>query len=126
MPTDLAAEPKPTPRYRRVLSGVVICAPVVTASLVVSDRFGYSMLWFNLLLATTFFFVIGHGVTVGFHRLFTHHSFVASRPLKIALAVLGSMSFQGSLIGWVADHRRHHRFADRAGDPHSPHWNGGD
>ena len=125
-PTDTAAEPKPTPRYRRMLSGVVICAPVVTALLVVSNRFGHSMLWFDLVLATTFFFVIGHGVTVGFHRLFTHRSFVACRPLKIALAVLGSMSFQGSLIGWVADHRRHHRFADRAGDPHSPHWNGDD
>jgi stearoyl-CoA desaturase (delta-9 desaturase) len=126
MTTDLPAESKRTPRYRRVLSGVVIVAPVVTALFVVADRFGLAMLWFNLVLATTFFFVIGHGVTVGFHRLFTHRSFVACRPLKISLAVLGSMSFQGSLIGWVADHRRHHRFADRAGDPHSPHWNGDD
>ena len=57
---------------------------------------------------------------------FTHRSFVAKRPLKIALAVLGTMSFQGSLIGWVADHRRHHRFSDRAGDPHSPWVEGGD
>ena len=124
MTTDLPAESKRTPRYRRVLSGVVIVAPVVTALFVVADRFGLAMLWFNLVLATTFFFVIGHGVTVGFHRLFTHHSFVARRPLKISLALLGSMSFQGSLIGWVADHRRHHRFSDHPGDPHSPYWIG--
>ena len=66
--------------------------------------------------------LVGHGVTIGYHRLFTHKSFEANRPLKIVLASLGSMSFQGSLIGWVADHRRHHRFADRPGDPHSPIW----
>jgi stearoyl-CoA desaturase (delta-9 desaturase) len=66
--------------------------------------------------------VIGHGVTIGFHRLFAHRSFEAKRPLKVALAALGSMAFQGSIIGWVADHRRHHRYADRPGDPHSPLW----
>ena len=71
-------------------------------------------------MAALFVVVIGHTVTIGFHRLFTHRSFVAKRPLKISLAVLGTMSFQGSLIGWVADHRRHHRFSERAGDPHSP------
>jgi stearoyl-CoA desaturase (Delta-9 desaturase) len=63
---------------------------------------------------------------VGFLRRFTRRSFEARRPLKIGLAVLGSMSFQGSLIGWVADHRRHHRYADRPGDPHSPTWRGAD
>jgi stearoyl-CoA desaturase (delta-9 desaturase) len=111
-------------RYRVMLTGLVAFAPPVTALLVATRAFAEPVPWFDLILATTFYFVIGHGVTVGFHRLFTHRSFVACRPLKIALAVLGSMSFQGSLIGWVADHRRHHRFSDRAGDPHSPYWKG--
>ena len=62
----------------------------------------------------------GLGVTVGFHRLFTHRSFEANRPLKIALAVLGSMALEGSVISWVANHRRHHRFVEHSGDPHSP------
>jgi stearoyl-CoA desaturase (delta-9 desaturase) len=75
-------------------------------------------------LAATFYVVVGHGVTVGFHRLFTHRSFAASRRLKITLGIIGSMAFQGGPIGWVADHRRHHALADRDGDPHSPHGHG--
>jgi stearoyl-CoA desaturase (Delta-9 desaturase) len=61
------------------------------------------------------------GVTIGYHRLFTHNSFSARRPLRYALAVLGSMAVQGPLSDWVADHRKHHAHTDVDGDPHSPH-----
>ena len=64
--------------------------------------------------------ISGLGITVGFHRHFTHGSFKANRPLRIALAVAGQMAVQGPVIIWVADHRRHHAFSDREGDPHSP------
>jgi stearoyl-CoA desaturase (delta-9 desaturase) len=64
--------------------------------------------------------ITGHGITVGFHRFFTHKSFKPNRPVKIALAVAGSMAIQGPVIRWVADHRKHHKFSDREGDPHSP------
>jgi stearoyl-CoA desaturase (delta-9 desaturase) len=64
--------------------------------------------------------VTGHGVTVGFHRYFTHRAFRARQWLRVTLAVAGSMAVQGSVIQWVSDHRRHHRFSDRDGDPHSP------
>jgi stearoyl-CoA desaturase (delta-9 desaturase) len=110
----------PAPRYRRLLSLLVAVGPPVAAVVVTVRAIGEPVPWRNLALLTAFYFVIAHGVTVGFHRLFAHRSFEARRPLKIVLAVLGSMSFQGSIIGWVADHRRHHRFTDRAGDPHSP------
>jgi stearoyl-CoA desaturase (Delta-9 desaturase) len=63
----------------------------------------------------------GLGVTVGFHRYFTHRSFKTSRPMRAILAVLGSAAIEGPVISWVADHRKHHRFSDREGDPHSPH-----
>jgi stearoyl-CoA desaturase (delta-9 desaturase) len=43
------------------------------------------------------------------------------RPVRFALAVLGSAAIEGPVISWVADHRKHHAFADRPGDPHSPH-----
>ena len=76
-------------------------------------------------LALGFYLFTGLGVTVGYHRLFTHGSFHARRPLKIALALGGSMSLEGSLIGWCAIHRRHHAFSDREGDPHSPHLDEG-
>ena len=64
--------------------------------------------------------VSGLGVTIGYHRHFTHGSFKANRWLRVALAVAGSMAVQGPPIIWVADHRRHHAFSDRDGDPHSP------
>jgi stearoyl-CoA desaturase (delta-9 desaturase) len=60
------------------------------------------------------------GITVGYHRHFTHRSFKATRPVRITLAALGSMALQGPVISWVADHRRHHAFTDKEGDPHSP------
>ncbi|HYI45610.1 MAG TPA: fatty acid desaturase [Actinomycetota bacterium] len=63
----------------------------------------------------------GLGVTVGFHRLLTHHSFDTPKPVRILFATAGSMSLQGSVISWVADHRRHHAHSDKPGDPHSPH-----
>jgi stearoyl-CoA desaturase (delta-9 desaturase) len=66
------------------------------------------------------YLVSGHGITIGYHRLFTHRSFRAAAPVRIALAIAGSMAVQGRVTRWVADHRKHHRFSDRPGDPHSP------
>jgi stearoyl-CoA desaturase (Delta-9 desaturase) len=64
------------------------------------------------------------GVTLGYHRMFTHRAFEASRAFRATIAILGSMAVEGSVITWVADHRKHHAFADREGDPHSPHLAG--
>jgi stearoyl-CoA desaturase (delta-9 desaturase) len=110
----------PAPLYRRVLSLLFAVGPPIAAVVVTLRVLGGPVPWLDIVLLGVFYVVFMHGVTVGFHRLFTHRSFEARRPLKVALAVLGSMSFQGSLIGWVADHRRHHRYTDRPGDPHSP------
>jgi stearoyl-CoA desaturase (delta-9 desaturase) len=64
------------------------------------------------------------GVTLGYHRMFTHRAFEASRVFRAVIAILGSMAIEGSVITWVADHRKHHAFADVEGDPHSPHLAG--
>ena len=64
------------------------------------------------------------GVTLGYHRMFTHRAFEASRAFRAVIAVLGSMAVEGSVITWVADHRKHHAFTDQQGDPHSPHLGG--
>ncbi|WP_406123857.1 acyl-CoA desaturase [Streptomyces sp. NBC_00989] len=103
----------------------------VTAAIVVLPFVGLGLagwlLWGRLIhpvdvvLAAVLYTVTGLGVTVGFHRGLTHGSYRAVRPVRVALAVAGSMSFQGDVIGWVATHRRHHAFTDRPGDPHSPY-----
>jgi stearoyl-CoA desaturase (delta-9 desaturase) len=75
----------------------------------------------DLALFAAMYVICGLGVTVGFHRLLTHRSFTTFMPLQYLFAVLGSMAVQGPVIGWVADHRKHHAHADDEGDPHSPH-----
>src|SRR5437763_3678851 len=75
----------------------------------------------DLAILAGMYVISGLGVTVGFHRLLTHRSFETRRPLKYVLAVLGSLSVQGPVITWVADHRKHHAHTDDEGDPHSPH-----
>jgi stearoyl-CoA desaturase (delta-9 desaturase) len=75
----------------------------------------------DLVILAALYAVTGLGVTVGFHRLLTHRAFRTYRPIEYAFAIAGTMSVQGSVIDWVADHRMHHAHADEAGDPHSPH-----
>ena len=86
---------------------------------------GWGLNWTDVILFVVFYYLSGLGVTVGFHRLFTHGSFKANRGLRIALAAAGSLAVEGPVIRWVADHRRHHAFSDREGDPHSP-WRYGE
>jgi len=103
-----------------VVTGAVILVPFLAALLAITGLIGERISWFDLGLLVAGYVVTVLGVTAGYHRLFTHRSFVARRPLKIALAVLGSCALQGSLVSWVTTHRRHHQCSDRPGDPHSP------
>jgi stearoyl-CoA desaturase (delta-9 desaturase) len=73
-----------------------------------------------LAVAAGMYLLTGHGLSVGFHRMLTHRSFRPNRALKIALAIAGSMAAEGSAFTWVAQHRRHHAYADTPQDPHSP------
>jgi stearoyl-CoA desaturase (delta-9 desaturase) len=80
--------------------------------------------WVELVLLLVMYLITGLGITVGYHRLFTHRSFETSRVMQFIIAVSGSMAVQGPLLRWVAVHRRHHQFSDRPDDPHSPHHQG--
>src|SRR5205085_1287708 len=77
---------------RRLLTVAILLTPLAALSLILSRTVDDAYAWRNMALAVAFYVIAGHGVTVGFHRLFTHRSFEANRPLKIALAVLGSMA----------------------------------
>ena len=108
-------------RARAAVTAAIVTAPFGGLAAAMWLAWGHGLSLTDILLAVTFYLVTGLGVTVGFHRLLTHRAFIARRPLRIALAVAGSMTFQGDVIGWVAIHRRHHAFTDRPGDPHSPY-----
>ncbi|MDQ2744519.1 MAG: acyl-CoA desaturase, partial [Chloroflexota bacterium] len=94
--------------------------PLAAALVAVPFAWGWGLGWSDVIIGTFFYFFTGMGVTVGFHRYFTHGSFKANRGLRNGLAIIGQMAVQGPVIIWVADHRRHHAFSDREGDPHSP------
>ena len=101
-------------------AGVLVFLPLALVVYAVVATWGHGIGWFDLALALVLYFATGHGLAMGYHRLFTHRSFVPARWLKNTLAILGSLGVEGSLITWVAQHRRHHAAADRPGDPHSP------
>ena len=113
----LAGENSPFERFLIKLFTVV---PALALAAAVPLAWGWGLGWTDVGIALFFYSFTSLGVTIGFHRYLTHGAFKANRALRIALAVSGSMSMQGPVIGWVADHRRHHAFADREGDPHSP------
>jgi stearoyl-CoA desaturase (Delta-9 desaturase) len=75
----------------------------------------------ELVILSAGYGLAGVGITVGYHRLFTHRSFQTTRWVRYAFAVLGQCAVEGNVVSWVANHRKHHRFADASGDPHSPH-----
>jgi stearoyl-CoA desaturase (Delta-9 desaturase) len=99
---------------------IFVVGPVACLLVIVPFAWGWGLTPLDLGLAAACYVVSGLGVTVGYHRCFTHRAFKAKRPLRIALAVAGSLAIEGSPVQWVANHRRHHAYADREGDPHSP------
>jgi stearoyl-CoA desaturase (delta-9 desaturase) len=105
----------------RAITGLLILAPVAAVAVSVPLLWGHAVHLRDLIMAAVLYAITGHGVTVGFHRLFAHRGFTPKRPLKIVLAIAGSMAIEGSVISWVANHRRHHVYSDKPGDPHSPH-----
>jgi stearoyl-CoA desaturase (Delta-9 desaturase) len=107
-------------RAQRISALVLIFVPLAGAAGAAVWAWQDGVSWTILALAAGMYLVTGHGLSVGFHRMLAHRSFRPNRAVKIALAVAGSMAIEGSVFTWVAQHRRHHRFADAADDPHSP------
>lgn len=106
--------------WEQVALALFIAVPLAALVAAVPVAWGWGLSWLDLVIAVAMYAITGHGVTVGFHRYFTHHAFKAPGWLRTALAVCGMMAVQGPVIDWVAAHRRHHRFSDPEGDPHSP------
>ncbi|HLX88300.1 MAG TPA: hypothetical protein VKR22_07595, partial [Acidimicrobiales bacterium] len=93
---------------------VILVGPALVLGSIVPLLWGHAVNLSDIVMALVFYVITGFGVTVGFHRLFTHRSFKSARLLKIALAALGSMAVEGSVTSWVATHRRHHIYSDAA------------
>ncbi len=105
----------------RIANMTVTVVPLALVGYAAWLAWGGILDWQAVLIFFATLIPFGLGITVGFHRLFTHRSFKTSAPMRGLWAVLGSMALEGPVIEWVAYHRRHHAFSDEAGDPHSPH-----
>lgn len=112
-------------RGEQITLGVFIAVPFLALLVAIPIAWGGWLGWTDVAIAVVMYIISGHGVTVGFHRHFTHRSFKANRGLKNAMAIAGSLAVEGPVIRWVADHRRHHKYSDKEGDPHSP-WRYGE
>jgi len=111
---------------QRVLVGVFVGVPLLAVIAAIPLAWAYGFLsWHDVVIALPFYIVSGLGITVGYHRYFTHGSFKAKTGLRVALAIAGSLAIEGPVITWVSDHRRHHKYSDKEGDPHSP-WRYGE
>jgi stearoyl-CoA desaturase (delta-9 desaturase) len=108
-------------RFQRRMTLVVTIVPFAGFLMALLSMWGWGISGVNLTIFVVAYAITGLGVTVGFHRHLTHGSFDAPRPIRAALSIAGSLAVEGSVISWVAAHRRHHAFADKEGDPHSPH-----
>lgn len=107
-------------RLEQIALGAFIAVPLLAVAASGFVLWGNGLSWRDVVISTVAYAVTGHGITVGFHRYFTHGSFKAGTRLRVALAIAGSMAIEGPVTRWVADHRRHHAFSDKEGDPHSP------
>ena len=104
------------------LMGVIL--PFLGFVAVVISLWGRGFHWVDLGLLLGMYALTAVGITVGYHRLFTHRAFETNRVVQFVLAVFGSMAVEGPLLKWTAIHRRHHQHSDAEEDPHSPHKQG--
>jgi stearoyl-CoA desaturase (Delta-9 desaturase) len=116
---------EPNSAAQRFLVGLFVAVPLAALVAAIPLMWGWGLSWHDVIIALVFYWGSGLGVTVGYHRYFTHLSFKAKTGLRVALAIAGSLAIEGPVITWVSDHRRHHKYSDREGDPHSP-WRYGD
>ena len=105
----------------RAVQAISVGAPLLAVGIAAWLAWGSALHWYDIAVFGVMYLFTGLGITLGYHRLFTHRSFKTTRGVRAVLAVLGSMAVEGSVVEWTATHRKHHVHSDEEGDPHSPH-----
>ena len=121
---DPARKHKPMSKTELILTMMAVVLPFVGAVIAMVMLWGVAFSWIYLALFLGMYLATGLGITVGYHRLFTHRSFETNKFMTGLWAALGSMAAEGSVLDWVAMHRKHHQHSDGDEDPHSPHMSG--
>jgi stearoyl-CoA desaturase (Delta-9 desaturase) len=105
----------------RTITGLVTVLPMLAVGVAAWRSWEGLLRPTDVVVFVVLYVLTGLGITVGFHRHLTHRSFKTRPAVRGVLAILGSAAIEGPVISWVADHRKHHAYADQPGDPHSPH-----
>ena len=111
-------------RAERRAAIITVVTPILAVLFAGWYFWGHGLSLLDVILSVAMYSITMIGITVGYHRLFTHRSFQCTSAVRMALCVAGSMAAQGPVLFWTACHRRHHQCSDVAGDPHSPHLHG--
>jgi stearoyl-CoA desaturase (delta-9 desaturase) len=113
-------DPEPLGNGARLLVAIFVGVPMLALIAAVPLAWGWGLGWHDIVIAVVFYTISGLGISMGYHRYFTHGSYKAVTGMRVALAIAGSLAIEGPVLTWVADHRRHHKYSDKEGDPHSP------
>jgi stearoyl-CoA desaturase (delta-9 desaturase) len=111
-------------RAKRVVAAVTIGVPATGFAIAMYLMFTGRVSALDYTLFAMFYAIQMFGVSIGFHRYLAHKSFKTSPFFEGVLMITGSMALEGPVLFWVSTHRRHHRFSDEEGDPHSPNLSG--
>jgi len=105
----------------RAITGFITAFPPLLLILAILQTWNNSLHWRDVLIFFLLYIPTGLGITIGFHRMLTHRAFKCAPWMRAMWTIFGTMAIEGPVISWVADHRKHHAYYDRLGDPHSPH-----
>ncbi len=108
----------------RVINLLAVVIPILGLAAGIGLLWGVAFDWVYLAIMGVMYLISAAGITIGYHRLFTHRSFKCPKVIEAMFAALGSMAVEGPVLQWVATHRKHHHHSDREEDPHSPHTHG--
>jgi stearoyl-CoA desaturase (Delta-9 desaturase) len=112
------------PLHLRIVNLLGVVLPFVGIIVAIALLWGIAFNWIYLIILFVMYLISGLGITIGYHRFFTHKSFNTPRFMQVLLAIFGSMALEGSVLQWAAVHRSHHQHSDDDDDPHSPHTHG--
>jgi stearoyl-CoA desaturase (delta-9 desaturase) len=100
---------------------IVLFGIIAGSGLIAVPLFGlvYGYTWLDWTMFVLLYMVSGLGITVGYHRLISHRSFMCPDWVKTVLLVAGGWALQNSALKWGADHIRHHAACDQDADPYN-------
>ena len=106
-------------KYDLTMVFVLTLLPLTCVIAIPLYIYNYGIVWQEPVLFAINWFLAGLGITMGYHRLFSHKAFKAKPVFEWVLMLCGSMALQNTIVKWCSDHRRHHKKLDTNDDPYS-------